>query len=70
MAATAIPFSARNVTPADCLLDMLETTTTLRDFCVWTRDFCNSSHLLSFRDLQNLARLGITHRGKLCREKV
>lgn len=58
MAKTAIPFSARNVTPADCLLDMLETVTTKRQFRVWADDLITFKHLLSAHDHRNLAHLG------------
>ncbi|MFT4056290.1 MAG: hypothetical protein QM681_17435 [Novosphingobium sp.] len=70
MAELAIPFSARFVTPADCLLDMLETVTTKRDFSVWSRDYLDHKHLLSLNDDRNLVRLGASRWCELDREAV
>lgn len=58
MSAKALPLFMSNVTPADCLLDMLETVTTKREFRVWADDLITFKHLLSAHDHRNLAHLG------------
>lgn len=69
MAATAIPFVVSNVTPADLLLEMLETVTTLRDFSVWARDYLDHTNLLPVDDQHNLTRIAVGHRAAI-REAV
>lgn len=66
----ALPLFMSNVTPADCLLDMLESIDAKRDFNVWCSDFSAHSGLLSGRDKGNLARLAIDKRRELYRETV